>query len=94
MCAPVGVLDELEAAWLAECTSSTFEQLPKSSWETLPALSSPSDCPDCWRKLGFARAKALHGILKQSKESLTEDVVLKTREYAKSNSILKGRQIM
>ena len=44
--------------------------------------------------MDFALAKALHGILKQSKESLTEDVVLKTREYAKSNCILKGRQII
>jgi hypothetical protein len=54
----------------------------------------PYDTLDCWRKLDFALAKALHGILKQSKESLTEDVILKARECAQSNSILKGCQIV
>ena len=54
----------------------------------------PYDTLARWRKLDFALAKSLHGILKQSKESLTEDVILKTRECAQSNSILKGRQIL
>ncbi len=45
-------------------------------------------------EVGLCTGQKLHGILKQSKESLTEDVVLKTRLYAKSNSILKGRQII
>ena len=40
--------------------------------------------------VGCALAKPLHGIFKQSKESLTEDVVLKIRGYAQSNTILKG----
>ena len=41
---------------------------------------------DRWRQLDCALAKALHGILKQINESLTEDVVLKTRGYAQTNA--------
>ena len=55
-----------------------------------PAKSSMSDCPNRWRKLVFVWQKALHGILKQSKDSLTEDVVLKTLEYAKVKFNLEG----
>ena len=88
-----GFSDELEIAWLAECSSKAFEELNQSGWASRsPPL--PFDTLDRWRKLDFALAKALHGILKQSKESLTEDVILKTRECAQSNSILKGRQIV
>ena len=88
-----GGSDELEIAWLAECSSKAFEELNQSGWASRsPPL--PFDTLDRWRKLDFALAKALHGILKQSKESLTEDVILKTRECAQSNSILKGRHIV
>ena len=88
-----GFSDELEVAWLAECTSKTCDELNSSEWVSrVPPM--PYDTLDRWRKLDFALAKALHGILKQSKESLTEDVILKTRECAQSNSILKGRQIL
>ena len=39
-------------------------------------------------------ATTLHGILCQSKESLTEDVVLKSRELSQRQTILKWRQIV
>ena len=92
-CVCVGFSDELEVAWLAACSSKAFEELNFSGWSArVPPM--PYDTLDRWRKLDFALAKALHGILKQSKESLTEDVILKTRECAQSNSILKGRQIV
>ena len=45
-------------------------------------------------EIGCFSGKALHGISKQSMESLTEDVVLKTREYAQSNAIRKRRHIV
>ena len=83
----------MEIAWLAECSSKTFDELNFSGWATrIPPM--PYDTLDRWRKLDFALAKALHGILNESKESLTEDVIIKSRECAQSNSNLKGRQIV
>ena len=92
-CVCWGFSDEMEIDWLAECSSTTFEEFNQSGWASRsPPL--PFDTLDRWRKLDFALAKALRGIIKQSKESLTEDVILKTRECAQSKSILKGRQIV
>ena len=88
-CVCGGFSDELEIAWLAECSSKAFEELNHSGWASRsPPL--PFGTLDRWRKLDFALAKALHGILKQSKESLTEDVILKTRECAQSKFYLEG----
>ena len=62
-------------------------------WDSpIPAL--PTDPLDRWRKLDFALSQSFHCILKQSRESLTEDVVLKIREYAQSNKLLNGRHII
>ena len=68
-----GFSDELEVAWLAKCSSKSFEQLPASYWSS-PTPAEPNETADIdiWRKLVFARSQAVHGILKQIKESLTE----------------------
>ena len=88
-----GLSDELEVAWLSECSSKTFDELVFSDW-SLRGTTSANDSSDRWRKLDFALAKALDGILQQSKESWTEDVVLKSRKLSQRNIILKGRQIV
>ena len=92
-----GFSDELEIAWLAERSSKAFVELSNSPWN-LPTPALPTGALDRWRKLDFALAKSLHGMVKQSNESLTADVVLlfvkQTREYAQSNAIINGRRIM
>ena len=56
--------------------------------------SSPNDTIDRWCKLDFALANSLNRRLCQSKESLTEDVLLKARELSQRRTVLKGRQIV
>ena len=89
-----GFSDELEVAWLAACSASTLEKLSQLTWLVPPPPHGAAGVAARWRKLEVALATARHGILKQSKELLQEDVVLKTREYAQLNAILGGRQIV
>ncbi|MFM7982398.1 MAG: hypothetical protein ACKPKO_24065, partial [Candidatus Fonsibacter sp.] len=84
--------DELEVAWLAECTQQMFDELAMSSRSV--QAPNPNDNIDRWRKLDFALARGIHNILRQSKEALTEDVVLEAREMSQNSTILKGRRIV
>ena len=88
-----GFSDELDIAWLAECSSNAFVELSNSPWNS-PTPALPAGTLDRWRKLDFALSQSFHCILKQSRESLTEDVVLKIRESAQSNKLLNGRHII
>ena len=48
-CVCGGFSDELEIAWLAECSSKAFEELNQSGWTPrTPAM--PYDTLDRWRK--------------------------------------------
>ncbi|MFM7978660.1 MAG: hypothetical protein ACKPKO_05040, partial [Candidatus Fonsibacter sp.] len=83
-----GFSDELEVAWLAECSTKTFDELSASSWRTM-SFNNPNNNIGRRRKVDYALARGLHIMLRQSKEASTEDVVLKAREISKANAKLK-----
>ena len=86
--------DGLEAAWLDECSSSSFVQLSSPLWGNLPSLQSLHDRPERWRKLDFAVAQTLDYSIQQSQESAAKAVLFRKREHEKSNSTLRGRQLI
>ena len=68
LCALAGdaFADGLEAAWLDECSSLSFEQLSTPLWNNPPSLQSAHDRPERWRKLDFAVAQTLGYSIEQN----------------------------
>ena len=86
--------DGLEAAWLAECSSSTYVRLSTLAWENLPPSYLSHIRPERRRKLDSTVARALGYLTRQSQESVAEAAMLMMRDHEKSNLILRGRHII